>query len=61
MFNLDLTWINRFFKENAYFRLPVNLTGARRDRYISNGHKPSVNKEIEYTQTYNSYGMNGYS
>ncbi|KAK1131757.1 hypothetical protein K0M31_015917, partial [Melipona bicolor] len=34
---------------NTYFHIPVNLTGARRDRYIRNARKPSVKTALEHT------------
>ena len=35
MFNLDLTWINRFFNEKFVFLFTRQFDGSRRDSYTT--------------------------
>ena len=44
LFLSDLIWINRFFNEKCVFSFTRQFDGSRRDRYIRNARKPSVNK-----------------
>ena len=46
-----------FLKKNAYFRLLVNLTGPRKDRYIRNARKPSASEKTICTKFQSDWTM----